>query len=361
MKVRRMWRLGILIGGWTWLAAWSSSTAGLVWADRIVFETGEELSGQTIRVLSEENDEVKIRTAYGTLVFPKEQIKTIEIDPELHRTETTGPRGKLEVLLENARRHVRQEQWAEAAELYREVLKVPKVSDRILLEIAEFGEGHRHTDLAKAAYERLLQQRPDRADIRAKLRALARRIEEEGLEELTTPPKGATPDDGLEIKGWARQPWGNAAEVTWVRRKEGPANWMLRVTFKANTRGKSALALPLKFRVEQNRAISFKVQNRTYEAIPVAVAVKTLPKWAFHESEQKVVGPRKTMEVRFDLTSRDWKSAATGWKHAIGLRDEDQIGEVVLMIYNRRRGEIYVDDLQAGPKKAAPKGAGKAK
>jgi len=348
-----MWRLG-LVGGWIWLAILSWPTGGSAWADRIVFETGEELSGKTIRVLSQENDEVKIRTAYGTLVFPKEQIKTIELDPELHRTKP-GAKGKLEALLANARRHVRREEWAEAAELYREVVKDPKATDRVLLEVAEFAEGHRYPDLAKTAYQQFLKQHPDRGDIRARLRELARQIEEAGMEELTTPPKRAGPEDGLEIKGWAPQQWGNAAEVTWVRRKEGPTNWMLRITFKANTRGKAALASPLRFRVEQNRTISFKVQNRTYEAIPVAVAVKTRPKWVFHESKQKMVGPRKTVEVRFDLTSRDWKSAATGWKHAIGLRDEDQIGEVILMIYNRRRGEVYVDDVRAGPKKAAPR------
>jgi hypothetical protein len=163
--------------------------------------------------------------------------------------------------------------------------------------------------------------------------------------------------ESLEIGEWQSPSWSNEITIEEVELDRGArGNHGMRLSFKGGAKDKAVAVRKVSLSLSGNDEISFSLFSPTKRKLEIAVAVTTGDKLAYFESKSRTVQAGTWAEMAIPLGRKDWKSEASNWKHESELRDRNDIRELLLLIYNlKNSGEIFIDELTAGPAKVRPK------
>ena len=225
-------------------------------------------------------------------------------------------------------------------------------------ELRRKAEADLRTDekkLASEAERRRLQAAMRHAELRRRTQALLARY-----------PRGAarwTLDDFEDgALAWAPREWGLPCKVTLV--KKG-GNTRLRVTVDKGDRDKVGLERPIELDMSSRDRIALEVENAGKAPARLAIALKAqgrLGRDTWYESLPQALPGGKKTRLEFSLKTRTFKTQRAKWKHKVRAKRLEGVGYLYLLIYTRRPGVFYIDNVTAerassGPvkKKARPK------
>lgn len=168
-----------------------------------------------------------------------------------------------------------------------------------------------------------------------------------------TPVAPASPEevDGLEAKsGWDVEEWGNPAEVRIEDSPNGRGKVMY-VKPQTGKNDKNAISLLMKEDVSKLKSLTLEAHHNSAIPLSLALAVWTGDGEKYFESMAEPVAPgRWKYDLKFDLTSKDYKSAATNWEHKTEVSDLNQLRRLTLVIRGgESKEEIALDRIRAEP------------
>ena len=144
---------------------------------------------------------------------------------------------------------------------------------------------------------------------------------------------------------WPRQSWGDNATLSLV--KSGKST-VLKVDFTKGKEGKCALqrAIPKPWPFESRDAVVMDVDNKSKGGFQLAISLFTHGWKGFYESTGVYVKKGMNKDVTFDLRSKRFKCAQTGWAYKSPLKDPKAVSSIVLMIYPRNPGTFNLDNVR---------------
>jgi len=153
--------------------------------------------------------------------------------------------------------------------------------------------------------------------------------------------------DDFEVAAhrWTNAPWkpteANSCELATVSGSEGG---QLQLKFKPGQCDKSAVVRPLGLDLRSRSRLVFDVRNNTGEPIRVAIAFRTDE---YYESRSKSLRLGENKNVKFDLTSGDFKCAATNWACAAKLGRPESVSHLYILFYYNGTGSVLLDNIAA--------------
>ena len=153
--------------------------------------------------------------------------------------------------------------------------------------------------------------------------------------------------DGLEAKsGWDVEDWGDPAEIRIDDSAE--RGKVMHVKLQPGEKGKCALSLLLKKDLTKMKSFSLEAHHNSTAPLNVALAVRTGTDEKYFESRPVSVAPgRWKYDLKFDLTSKDYKSEATNWTHETKVSDLKSARRVTLLVQGGTgKEEIALDRIR---------------
>ena len=150
--------------------------------------------------------------------------------------------------------------------------------------------------------------------------------------------------EGLETKGWQAESeqWSNpiSSKLVPLSGKEAgkdgqDAKRTLEILCGSGGKDKATLRKPLAISAVAKHILIFRVKNSAEFALRIAIGVKT-GDYEYFESEPQVVKYGEGYkELRFNLTSKTFKSAASNWVNNVPVANLEDLKEVQVVFYNR--------------------------
>jgi len=178
----------------------------------------------------------------------------------------------------------------------------------------------------------------------AKERREARaRLERERLAKLHPPEEKVwiVADFKGEQTKWRVEKWDNPGEGSVVE-KDG-VKWFKVVT-TGGDKDKVAIGANVRLDLSSRDAITVDLDNATEGVVKFALAIRT-KEW--FETEPVDLAPGANLGVAFDLHSKKFKAASTGWKFTAALAAPESATGVWLLIYTKKAGEFYIGNVCA--------------
>jgi hypothetical protein len=311
-------------------------------ADIVYFKGNTSIECDVIKVTK---DNVTVKVAKGLFTFSKERVKKIEYDYEKKRTMLGKEDYKGHYELGVWCLNCNQDDNALAQFLY--VEGKPGVPDEVYLKLAEIYLRRDNPKKAVEYYQNYLAKHPDDELIVKKLENLT--------EGETTSPKGEEPkslkkaDEGLEIlTGWRIEKWANPGIISHRKTVQRDVeNKILKVVYKAKSSDKTAARLQYTTDLTPKKICVMDVYNPDKRVISVAIAFVTNPGYNWYESKGIVLKQGWNLNVKFDLTGKDFKSKATNWMFNSKIKNRDNIVQFIVLIYNgTREGTLFFDNVK---------------
>jgi len=150
--------------------------------------------------------------------------------------------------------------------------------------------------------------------------------------------------DDFENDGhqWTSVRWKNANPCV-LSTVSGSETKRLKIVFPGGQQDKSAIVRPIGMDCTTRSRIRMDVYNDCGEPLRLAIAVQTN---TYYESRWQPLKIGMNPDVTFDLTTGDYKCAASHWSPAARIGKLDTVGYLYLLFYNRR-GEIVLDNVRA--------------
>jgi hypothetical protein len=172
-------------------------------------------------------------------------------------------------------------------------------------------------------------------------------------------PASSAKKNGLEArKGWSAARWGDLAlcrqfKVGETKRK------LLYLATGGGKKSKAAAILGTRLLLADEGAVKVQIYNRSPAAVKVAIAMWLGRRGTYFESPARAVAVGKWQELKFDLTARDYKSAASKWQYKAALGKDRRLSRVAVLLYHDGKlCRILIDgltiDSKAPPKKTPP-------
>jgi len=143
---------------------------------------------------------------------------------------------------------------------------------------------------------------------------------------------------------WTAVPWkkeeANPCSLGMVT---GSATGRLKITLLGGVTGKSAIVRPIGLDFSTRTRVRMDVFNDCGEPLRVAIALQTN---SYYESRWQSLKIGQNKNVTFDLTSGDYKCAATHWSPATPIARLQSVGYLYILFYNLE-GEILLDNIVA--------------
>jgi len=159
-------------------------------------------------------------------------------------------------------------------------------------------------------------------------------------------PASPAKADGLEaLKGWRAARWADLAlcrqfNVAKTKRT------LLYLATGGGKKGKAAAGLGHEFILAGKGAVRLSVYNRSSAPVKVAVALWTGARSTYYETPARAVPVGKWQQLSFDLTAKDYKCAASKWKHSAGLGRERRLRMLAVLLYHGGKTcRVLVDGL----------------
>lgn len=159
------------------------------------------------------------------------------------------------------------------------------------------------------------------------------------------------PVDGLEaLPGWVAgdvQLWPNtnASEAKYVDHAD--SGKLLLIRWRGGEGEKAIVSRVGELSLPAAGRIRFRTYSYADHEIKLALALFVGDGRVYYETPTVRVPPKAWADHAFDLGMSNFKSAASNWEHASALDRPDQVKELVLLVYDRGSGSIYVDALRA--------------
>lgn len=144
---------------------------------------------------------------------------------------------------------------------------------------------------------------------------------------------------------WPSQSWGDNTTLSLVKSGKSTA---LKADFTKGKEGKCALqrAIPKPWPFESRDAVLMDVDNKSKGGFQLAIAIFTHGWKGFYESTGVYIKNGMNKDVTFDLRSKRFKCAQSGWAYKSPLNDPDAVSSIVLMIYPRNSGTVNFDNVR---------------
>lgn len=343
-------------------------------ADHIVFKDDLELGGPKVEILREHDRGVDVKVSHGTVTIAWPRVKEITIDYENHLSNMKSdnrdtPRG----LLGFAQVLLRHDMPKEAAAVCTLILGKDKVTEDILLDVADLMEKQKDWALAKSALELVIRINPARQDVVARFDHATKQLKESAVEPVKEPGKEPTKEpvkeptkepakepaktptpepgpkaiEGLEAEeDWVSEPWGNKADIAVIEQPQ-VKNKVLSVTYAAADKDKVAVRLGGSWDLTEREFLTLDVWNAGDKSIGFSVAFNTMPGWKFLESAATSISPKQWTTVKISLTEKRFKSEDSNWRNTSELVNRDNVKQAILLIYNTSKdGVVYFDNIR---------------
>jgi tetratricopeptide (TPR) repeat protein len=339
---------------------------GNAFKDKVIFIDDQTLEAG---VLSEDAKGYYFKIEYGQIYILKKRIKRIQYDYSA-RTEAL-PEKALKQRVKLGKMLLDQNMYDEAVQEYEKVTKLKGAPEEAWLNLGKAYNGIRHYEKAENALVKYLAK--NKNDTEAKqLLAKVKKSTSENPESKNPNETGAeTPIETKEAESkkkfpdhlegdsrWSseRGSWSNASTVEIVKNKSpetGEDNLLLSVSFrKSNLQGKAKdkAAIRLNSRLDLSNAKSLVFDAyvpKNSPAVKMAIAFTITDKYIWYESPTKLIPSGKwNTAISFDLSSANFKTQGTGWKHNTKLKDTKQVKQMILLIYTKGTGRIFFDDIK---------------
>ncbi|MDA0838329.1 MAG: hypothetical protein O2857_11150 [Planctomycetota bacterium] len=155
--------------------------------------------------------------------------------------------------------------------------------------------------------------------------------------------------DGLESnERWQSQDWANPAEFEVVDQGGEKKNLLARISFTKTDKDKAAIGLDYPANLSDKGFISFDAFNGCDRPISIAIAVQTLPGYAWFESFATTIRPNKwAIGKKIQLDTDKFKSADANWDYKSPIKNLNNTIKIYFLIYHRApQGNIFLDNIR---------------
>ncbi|MDP6117853.1 MAG: hypothetical protein QF437_03600 [Planctomycetota bacterium] len=155
--------------------------------------------------------------------------------------------------------------------------------------------------------------------------------------------------DGLEAnERWKSQDWANPAEYEVVDQGGEEKNLLARISFTKTDKDKAAIGLDYPANLSDKGFITFDTFNGCDRPISIAIAVQTLPGYAWFESYATTIRPNKwAVGKKIQLDTSKFKSADANWQYKSPIKNLNNTIKIYFLIYHRApQGNIFLDNIR---------------
>ena len=174
-------------------------------------------------------------------------------------------------------------------------------------------------------------------------------VERERLAPARAP--APAPVDGIEaLPGWVAadpQQWTdvNASEAKYL--DHAGSGKLLLVRWKGEGKGKAIITRVGELSLPAAGRLRFRTYSYADHEIKLALGLFVGEERVYYETPEVRVPPRAWADHAYELGMRYFKCAASKWEHASALDRPEEVKELVILIYDRGSGSLYIDALLA--------------
>ena len=331
MLLKRLFKIGVLC----WLLCFGYSTlqaAETTDSDVVVLSNGHQIIGKISDVSPEQ---VTIVQAHGSVKLPRMLVQTVHLGMWAKDRGMFDQAYELAVLAWSL-----PERGPEAALMLAQLLDAQTGKQRDALPYYkawrdQFGGED------KAVRDRIELLEKHFNDYENALQAYHQEIAKAQSDHL----------EGLESKGgWLgdNPQHANPINVTVQTIEDGGIkNTVLSVGYGDGGKDKATLRRRVTFDGRKHPIMVFEVLNSSDQTLPISIAVKSGPDYAYHESPVQNVPPNSGWyPVSFAMVEANWKSKASNWANNTTIKNLQNIRELQILFHNKSRsGSIFIDDI----------------
>lgn len=231
------------------------------------------------------------------------------------------------------------------------------VPDEALGRLAGLLEEKQRPREALAAWKKFLEKKPGDAAAAAAVKRLEEAVAKlppdkapdvnpdpnpEGPGPEARPPAEDSKNNMEARQDWAVQPWGNPADLTWLKDEKTANQFMVVSLPGTGPADKTAVGLRVNGDMSQRSKFIFNVYNGDAKAVPVSVAFVTSN---FFETQYKFIKPGWNMAVAIDLNASDFK-CSPDWAHNAQIKDKNAVKMILFLVNVRnKKATLYLDNV----------------
>lgn len=148
-------------------------------------------------------------------------------------------------------------------------------------------------------------------------------------------------DDMSGALMWARQNWGDPAEISI---QESSGNKALFIRYQVGDQRKVAVARGMRIDASTRGMLLVDVENRGDQPVNLCLAVMTDQ---FYESQAQQIPCGATKNVTFSLSGACYKCAKDNWQnYTFEIGNPNSLGQIIFMIYPPTAGTLVLDNVR---------------